>query len=177
MGMITITLVKQLREKTGVGVMECKKALAEKKGDLDQALELLRERGIVKAQKRVSKVTLEGLISSYIHTGGKLGVLVEVNCETDFVARTTEFKEFVKEIAMQIAASDPLYLLPEQVPVKMIDKEKEKEKYFAQVCLLEQPFIKDPNVTVKEYLNTKIGQLGENISIRRFIRYKLGEGK
>jgi elongation factor Ts len=175
MSEVTTALIKQLREQTGAGIMDCKRVLVEKKGNLEKAVELLREKGLAKARKRADKVTPEGLISSYIHTGGKLGVLVEVNCETDFVARTGQFKEFVKDIAMQVTASEPLYISKEEVPPKVIKKEKNEEEYFAKVCLLEQPFIKDPNIKVKEYLTSKITQLGENAVIRRFIRYKVGE--
>ena len=175
MSKVTTALIKQLRGKTGAGIMDCKKALLEKEGNLEEAMEFLREKGLVQARKRADKVTPEGLVSSYIHMGGKLGVLVEVNCETDFVARTEQFKEFVKDIAMQVAASDPLYISKEEVPPEVIKKEKKEEEYFAKVCLLEQPFIKDPNIKVKEYLTSKIAQLGENTVIRRFIRYKVGE--
>ncbi len=175
MRQVSTDLVKQLRDKTGAGIMDCKRALVEKKGSLGEAVELLQEKGFLKAKKRSGKVTPEGLISSYIHTGGKLGVLVEVNCETDFVARTEQFKEFVKDVAMQIAASDPLYVSREEVPPEVMKKKKKEEEYFAKVCLLEQPFIKDPNVKVEEYLTSKIAELGENTVIRRFTRYKVGE--
>ncbi len=189
-------LVKELREKTGAGVMECKKALEEAEGNVDKAVEILRKKGLEVAQKKKSRSTQEGLIASYIHFGGKIGVLVEVNCETDFVARTEEFKELVKNITMQIAASSPRYISREDIPPEVLEKEKEiyrtqflnrppqvvekiiqgkLEKFFSEVCLLDQPFIRNPDITVREYIESLIGKLGENIQVRRFVRYQLGE--
>ncbi len=188
--------VKELREKTGAGVLECKKALEEVNGDIEKAIEVLRKKGMDIARKKSQRSTREGLIASYIHFGGKIGVLVEVNCETDFVARTEEFKELVKNITMQIAASSPRYISREEIPQEIIEKEKQiylsqfanrppqvqekiaqgkLEKFFSEVCLMEQPFIRDSGLTVKEYVESVIGKLGENIRIKRFIRYQLGE--
>ena len=197
--MITAEMVKELRERTGAGMMDCKKALTEKNGDMEKAIEYLREKGLAAALKKASRVAAEGLVDSYIHGGGRIGVLIEVNCETDFVAKTPGFKEFVKDIAMQIAAAKPEYVRKEEVPQEIIEKEKqilrtqalnegkpekvvEKmvegriEKFFKEVCLLEQPFIKNPDITVQQLLTEKIAQIGENINIRRFVRYELGEG-
>ncbi len=191
-----IEKVKKLREKTGVGILDCKKALEEANGNIEKAIEVLRKKGIDIAEKKSQRQTEDGLIASYIHYGGKIGVLVEVNCETDFVARTDEFKELVKNITMQIAASSPRYISREDVPDKVIEKEKEiyrsqfsdrppqvqkkiidgkLEKFFSETCLLEQAFIKDPDITVKEYIDSTIGKLKENIRVRRFTRYQLGE--
>jgi len=188
--------IKELREKTGAGILDCKKALEEANGDIDKAVEVLRKKGMDIATKKSQRITKEGLIASYIHFGGKIGVLVEVNCETDFVARTEEFKELVKNITMQIAASSPKYISQEDVPSEVIDKEKQiyrsqfsnrppqiqekiaegkLKKFFSEVCLMEQPFIRDPEITVKEYIKSVIGKLGENIRVKRFIRYQLGE--
>ncbi|NOZ64374.1 MAG: translation elongation factor Ts [Caldiserica bacterium] len=188
--------VKELREKTGAGVLECKKALEEANGDIEKAVEVLRKKGMDIARKKSQRSTREGLIASYIHFGGKIGVLVEVNCETDFVARTEEFKELVKNITMQIAASSPRYVSREEIPQEIIEKEKQiylsqfanrppqvqekiaqgkLEKFFSEVCLMEQPFIRDSGLTVKEYVESVIGKLGENIRVKRFIRYQLGE--
>ena len=196
---VPASLVKELRERTGAGMMDCKKALAETGGDIDKATDYLREKGLAAAAKKAGRVAAEGLVESYIHGGGRIGVLVEVNCETDFVAKTDEFKSFVKDIAMQIAAAKPEFIKKEDVPEKVVEHEKavlraqalnegkpEKivdkmvegriEKYYKEVCLLEQPFIKDPDLTVKQLLMDKISKIGENISIRRFARYELGEG-
>lgn len=195
---ITATMVKELREKTSAGMMDCKKALMEADGDMEKAVEVLREKGLAKAAKKSGRIAAEGLVESYIH-GGRIGVLVEVNSETDFVAKNDEFKQFVKDIAMQIAASNPLYIRREEIPEEVIQKEKdilkaqalnegkpEKivdkmvegriEKYYKEVCLLEQPFIKDPDQTIQDLLNEKIAKIGENIAIRRFVRYEVGEG-
>jgi elongation factor Ts len=188
-----------LREKTGAGMLECKKAREEAGGDMEKAIEILREKGLSAAAKKAGRIATEGLVDSYIHAGGRIGVLVEVNCETDFVAKNEEFKAFVKDIAMQIAASSPRYVRREDVPQEELDKEREVlraqalnegkpehivdkivegrlNKYFEEVCLLEQQFIKDPDKTVSELLNEKIAKIGENISIRRFVRFELGEG-
>lgn len=197
--MISASMVKELRERTGAGMMDCKKALQEANGDMDKAVEILRERGLAAAAKKAGRIAAEGLVDSYIHGEGRIGVLVEVNCETDFVAKTEEFKTFVRDIAMHIAASDPQYLSREDVPEEVIEKEKEilraqalnegkpekvvdkmvegrLEKFFKEVCLLEQPFVKDPDKTVKDILTEKIATIGENITIRRFVRYERGEG-
>lgn len=195
---ISAQLIKELREKTGAGMMDCKKVLVEADGDIDKAIDLLREKGLASAEKKASRIASEGLVASYIHSG-RIGVLVEVNSETDFVAKTDEFKEFVKDIAMQVAASNPEYLCEEDVPQEAIDKEKEvlvqqainegkpqniaekmvegrMHKFYERVCLLDQPFIKDPSITVNDLLKNKIAKIGENIKIRRFVRYEVGEG-
>ena len=196
---ISAALVKELRERTGAGMMDCKKALTESNGDMDKAIDILREKGLAAAAKKEGRIADEGLVEAYIHGGGRIGVLVEVNCETDFVARGDEFKQFVKDIAMQIAAAKPLYInkedVPEDVleherqifraqalnegkPEKIIDKmvEGRIEKFYKEVCLMEQPFIKDPDTTIKDLVIQKIAKIGEKISIRRFARYELGEG-
>ena len=196
---ISASLVRDLREKTGAGIMDCKKALAETKLNFEAAITYLREKGLASAAKRADKATSEGAVGSYIHAGGKVGVIVEVNCETDFVAKTDEFQFFVKDIAMHIAALNPLYVRREDVSQDVIDKERsiyktqalesgkpekvvEKmvdgkvEKFFQEVCLMEQSFVKDPDRTVKELLTATIAKLGENISIKRFARFKVGEG-
>ncbi|WP_227766630.1 translation elongation factor Ts [Zhaonella formicivorans] len=197
--MISANQVKELRERTGAGMMDCKKALSETNGDMEKAIEYLREKGLAAAAKRAGRIATEGLVEAYIHGGGRIGVLLELNCETDFVAKTDEFKELAKDIAMQVAASKPEYVSREQVPQEEIEKEKnilraqalnegkpekivEKmvegriEKFFKEVCLLEQPFIKDPDKTVQQLITEKIAKIGENISVRRFVRYELGEG-
>jgi elongation factor Ts len=189
-------LVKQLREKTNAGMMDCKRALAESGGDLEKAEAILRTKGIAGASKKSSRATKEGIVASYIHLQGKVGVLVEVNCETDFVAKNESFRAFVKDITLHIAAAHPLYVSREEVPVGLIESERaiyneqvkgkpenvvEKivdgklDKFFGTVCLLEQGFIKDPDHTIKELVATKIAELGENIVIRRFTRYLVGE--
>ena len=195
---ISAQLIKELREKTGAGMMDCKKVLVETDGNIDKAIDLLREKGLASAEKKASRIASEGLVASYIHSG-RIGVLVEVNSETDFVAKTDEFKDFVKDIAMQVAASNPEYLCEEDVPQEAIDKEKEvliqqainegkpqniaekmvegrMHKFYERVCLLDQPFIKDPSITVNDLLKNKIAKIGENIKIRRFVRYEVGEG-
>ncbi|HOE18221.1 MAG TPA: translation elongation factor Ts [Syntrophorhabdaceae bacterium] len=195
---ITAEAVKKLREKTGVGLMDCKEALKHSGGDMEKAIEFLREKGLAKLQKRMGKVASEGIIASYIHTGGKVGTIVEVNCETDFVANTKEFQEFAKDIAMQITASVPLYVKREDIPVEVIEKEKniyrkqalesgkpEKiidkiaegklEKFYQEVCLVEQSFIKNPDISVKDLLEELIVKMGEKILVNRFIRFQLGE--
>jgi elongation factor Ts len=193
---MTPQLVKQLREKTNAGIMDCKRALAETGGDLDKAEALLRTKGIAGASKKASRATKEGIVASYIHLQGKVGVLVEVNCETDFVAKNEKFREFVKDITLHIAAAHPLYVNREEVPPQLIESERaiygaqvkgkpanvvEKivggklDKFYSTVCLMEQGFIKNPDQTVKELVATKIAELGENIVIRRFTRYLVGE--
>jgi len=196
---ISAAMVKELREKTGAGMMDCKKALAEANGNMERAIEILREKGLAQAAKKAGRVATEGLVESYIHAGGRIGVLVEVNCETDFVAKTEEFKNFVKDVAMQIAAAKPLYVRKEEVPAEEVEKERNilraqalnegkpehivdkmvegrLEKYFKEVCLLEQPFIKDPDKSIDQLVKEAIAKIGENISIRRFARFELGEG-
>ncbi|MBD3169085.1 MAG: translation elongation factor Ts [candidate division Zixibacteria bacterium] len=195
---ISASAVKELREKTGAGMMDCKKALKETGGDMDKAADYLREQGILKAAKKADRAANEGIIYSYIHPGDKLGVLVEINCETDFVARTDDFRTMAKDIAMQIAAANPLYVIREEVDPELVEKEKsiykaqaEKEgkpdnvvekivagrldKYFQEICLMEQPFVKDPNKTVNDLVTDKIAILGENMNIKRFARFRLGE--
>lgn len=196
---ITAAMVKELREKTGAGMMDCKKALTEAGGNMERAIEILREKGLAQAAKKAGRIAAEGLVESYIHAGGRIGVLVEVNCETDFVAKTEEFKNFVKDIAMQIAAAKPLYVRREDVPAEEVEKERSilraqalnegkpehivdkmvagrLEKYYKEVCLLEQPFIKDPDKSIDQLVKETIAKIGENISIRRFARFELGEG-
>jgi len=197
--MITAEMVKQLRERTGAGMMDCKKALTESNGDMEKAIEILREKGLAAAAKKASRIAAEGLVDAYIHGDGRIGVLVEVNIETDFAAKNEEFKAFVRDIAMQIAAAKPEYISRDEVPEEVINKEKEIlraqalnegkpekivdkmvegriEKYFKEVCLLEQPWIKDPDKTIKDLLMEKISTIGENINIRRFARFERGEG-
>ncbi len=199
MAEITAALVKELRERTGAGMMDCKKALAATEGDMDKAIDFLREKGLAAAAKKAGRIAAEGLVESYIHGGGRIGVLVEVNCETDFVAKTDAFKSLVKDIAMHIAAANPSYLRREEVPAAELEHEKmvlseqarnegkpekiiEKmvtgriEKYYKEVCLLEQPFVKDPDKTINDLITESIAKIGENIAIRRFTRYQLGEG-
>jgi elongation factor Ts len=194
---ISASLVKELRDKTNAGVMECKTALQEAKGDLESAVQILRKRGLAIAEKKSHREVAEGIVASYIHLGGKIGVLVEVNCETDFVARTDEFRDFVKDITMHIAAMKPKYISREEVPSETIEQEKETYRsqvtgkppeivekivegklnklFFAEKCLLEQPFVKDPDTTIQDYLKERVGKLRENIVIRRFVRYSMGE--
>lgn len=199
MAEITAALVKELRERTGAGMMDCKKALSATDGDLEKAIDFLREKGLAAAAKKAGRVAAEGLVEAYIHGGGRIGVLVEVNCETDFVAKTDAFKELVKDIAMHIAATNPSYLKREEVrtaeleheqavlaeqarnegkPEKIIEKmvAGRIEKYYKEVCLMEQPFVKDPDKTISDLITESIAKIGENISIRRFTRYQLGEG-
>jgi elongation factor Ts len=196
---ISIELVKDLRQRTGAGVIDCKTALQEAKGNVDAAIDYLRRKGLATAAKKAGRIATDGLVSSYIHAGGKMGVLVEINCETDFVARTEDFQTFVKNIAMQIAAANPQYIKREEVPAEVLEKEKEiyrtqalesgkpakvidkivegkLERFYSEVCLLEQTYIKDSDLTVKEVLDAMIAKVGENISIRRFARFQLGEG-
>jgi elongation factor Ts len=189
-------VVKQLREKTSAGMMDCKRALEEAGGDFDKAETILRTKGIASASKKASRATKEGIVASYIHLQGKVGVLVEVDCETDFVAKNENFRNFVKDITLHIAAAHPLYVSREDVPSKLIEAEREiykaqvkgkpanvtekivdgkLDKFYSTVCLLEQGFIKNPDVTIKDLLSAKIAELGENIVIRRFTRYLVGE--
>ena len=194
---IPASLVKELRFKTGVGIMQCKEALQASEGKIDEAIKWLREKGVAAAAKRAGRAAKEGLVHAYIHPGGKLGVLIEVNCETDFVARNEQFQQLVNDLAMQVAASWPRYISREQVPQDVIDSEKEilekqaqqegkpehviekivtgrLEKFFGQNCLLEQPFVKDMNQTVQDLITDLIATIGENIVVRRFVRYQLG---
>ena len=198
MAEITAALVKQLRERTGAGMMECKKALVEAKGVIEDGEVLLRKWGIASAGKKASRSTKQGLIGTYIHAGGQLGVMVEIDCESDFVARTDDFKELVHDISMHIAATDPRFIRKEDVTQETIDKERDIQrdrairegkppavaekmvegrmnKFYEEICLLEQPFVKEPTMTVGQLVKTKIAKLGENISVARFIRFKVGE--
>jgi elongation factor Ts len=202
MGTTTVNIsaaqVKELREKTGAPMMDCKQALTEAKGDLEQAIVVLRKKGIATAAKKAARVTTEGLVTSYIHAGGKIGVLVEVNCESDFVARTHDFKELVHDLAMHIAASDPKFIRKEDVTSEAYEREKDiyraqakatgkpdqvaekivegkMVKFYEEVCLYEQPFIKDQTISISQLIASKIGKLGENISVRRFARFKVGD--
>jgi elongation factor Ts len=191
------TLVKELREKTGAGNLDCQKALVESGDDIEKAIEHLRQKGLAAAQKKAGRETNEGIISSYIHPGSRIGVLVEVNCETDFVARNDEFQAFVRDLALQIAASNPSFVKREDIPASVVEKEKQiylaqakemgkpepawakivdgkLEKFYQESCLLEQTFIKDPTVTIKDLLAQKIAKIGENMAVRRFTRYQLG---
>jgi elongation factor Ts len=195
---ISASLVKALREKTGIGIMDCKSALIEAKGNIEEAVKILRKRGLAKADKKASRTAEEGLVGSYIHIGGKIGVLVEINCETDFVARNKDFQQLVKDIAMQIAATDPKYIKREEIPEDVIQQEREiyrcqlqnsnkppqviekivdgkMEKFYSEVCLSEQPFIKDQSITIEELISSNIVKMGEKIAISRFVRFKLGE--
>lgn len=197
--MITAAMVKELRERTEAGMMDCKRALQETNGDMEAAVAYLREKGLAAAAKKAGRLASEGLVESYIHGMGRIGVLVEVNCETDFVAKTDKFKELCHDIAMHIAASRPEYVSRDEVPAEVIEQEKsilraqalnegkpekivEKmvegriEKFYKEVCLLDQPFVKDPDMTVQQMVTQAIATIGENISIRRFVRYELGEG-
>ena len=198
MANISAAQVKELREKTGAPMMDCKQALTEAKGNLEDAVVLLRKKGVSVAAKKATRVTSEGSVASYIHAGGKIGVLVEVNCESDFVARTDDFKELLHDIAMHITASDPKFVRKEDVTPEAFEREKEiyrhqaaatgkppqvvekivagkMEKFFEEVCLLEQPFIKDQTITIAQLIAAKIGKLGENIAVRRFARFKVGD--
>jgi elongation factor Ts len=193
---VSPTLVKQLREKTNAGMMDCKKALVEAGGDLEKAEDILRKKGIASASKKASRSVKEGVVASYIHLQGKVGVLVEVNCETDFVAKNDIFREFVKDLTLHIAAAHPVYVLRDEVPEPVIEREREiyreqvkgkpanvvekivdgkLDKFYGSVCLLDQAFIKDPDKTIKDLVASKIAELGENIVIRRFARFAVGE--
>lgn len=197
--MVTAAMVKELRERTGAGMMDCKKALNETGGDLEKAIDYLREKGLAAAAKKAGRIAAEGTVTAYIHGGGRVGVLLEVNCETDFVAKTDEFQAFAKDIAMQIAAAKPEYVRREEVPAEVIEHEKQilraqalnegkpekivdkmvegrVEKFYKETCLMEQPFVKNPDQTIEELVKEKIAKIGENISIRRFVRYEMGEG-
>jgi elongation factor Ts len=198
MAEISASIVKQLRDRTGAGMMECKAALKEANGDVDQAEVVLRKRGIASAGKKASRATRQGVVGTYVHPGSQLGVMVEVNCESDFVARTADFQELVKDIAMQIAAADPQFIRREDVTAAAIDKEREIQraralaegkpekildrimegrmsKFYEEICLLEQPFVKEPSMKVEDLIKTKIAKLGENITVARFVRYKVGD--
>jgi len=195
---ITAEMVKNLREKTGAGMMDCKAALTEMNGDMDKALDFLRKKGLASAAKKASRTASDGSISSYIHAGGKIGVLIEVNCETDFVARTDDFQGLVKDLAMHVAAANPLFVKREDVPSAVSEREKDvyreqvramkkpenvvekivegkMDKYFSEICLLEQGFVKDPEVKIQSLLTEKIAKLGENITVKRFVRFELGQ--
>ncbi len=174
---VAIEVIKQLRELTSASVADCKKALDEAKGDLKGAAEVLKKRGLEIAAKKASRVANQGRIEGYVHNGNKIGVLVEVNCETDFVARNEEFIRFCKDVAMQVTASDPKFLKAEDVPAEQVKglDDKAKKDYIKSHCLLSQPFIKDEKLTIQDYLTQSIAKIGENIVIRRFIRYKVGE--
>jgi len=195
---ISAAMVKQLREKTGAGIMDCKEALTESDGDISKAIDFLRKKGLATAAKRAGRTTAEGIIQAYIHMDSKLGVIVEVNCETDFVAKNEDFKEFAKNIAMHIAATNPVGIKPEDVPQQIIDKEKEiyraqvlemgkpehiadkivegkLQKYFKDSCLLNQQYVRDPDITITDLINELIAKIGENITVNRFVRYKIGE--
>lgn len=197
--MVDASAVKELRERTGAGMMDCKRALTESNGDMEKAIEILREKGLAAAAKKAGRIASEGIVDAYIHGGGRIGVLIEVNSETDFVAMNEEFRQFVRDMAMQVAASSPLYVKREDVDPQLIEKEKEIyraqalnegkpekiiekmvegriEKFYKEICLLEQPFIKDPDRTVQDVLTALIAKIGENITIRRFVRFEKGEG-
>jgi len=196
---VSASIVKELRKKTGAGMMDCKKALAETAGDVQKAVDYLRQKGLAAATKKADRFAADGAVAAYVHAGGKLGALVEINCETDFVARTTEFQALLKDIAMQVAAANPRYVRREEIPEAELDKEKtiyrqqalesgkpekivdkivegKMERFYSEICLLEQSFIKDQDKKVSEIINDAIARLGENIQIRRFARYHLGEG-
>ncbi|MBW2429666.1 MAG: translation elongation factor Ts [Deltaproteobacteria bacterium] len=196
---ITATMVKQLREKSGAGMMDCKQALVECEADIEKAIDFLRKKGLATAQKRAGRAMTEGTVQSYIHMGGKLGVLVEVNCETDFVAKNEDFIAFAKNIAMHIAASNPLGIRPEDIPVEIVNREKEiyqaqalemgkpesvvpkivegkMNKFFKDNSLLNQPYVRNPELSIEDLLNELIAKIGENITIRRFVRFQTGQG-
>lgn len=175
MAKVSLDLIKQLRQMSSLGVSDCRKALEETGGDLKKATELLRKKSLEIAQEKSDRVTKEGRIDSYVHHGNKIGVLVEINCETDFVARNEEFCRFAKDIAMQIAASNPGYIKKEDVPKSELEKCEDKGSYYKENCLLEQPFIKDLAIVIKDYLGSIIAKTGENIVISRFIRYQIGK--
>ena len=195
MAAISASMVAELREKTGAGLLDCKKALDEAQGNMEQAETILRKKGVASAAKKAGRSTSDGLIEAYIHVGGKVGVLVEVNCETDFVAKTDDFKAFCRDICLQIAAANPSYVRREEVPEAELSKERDiaaaqmegkpaaaiqkivegkLEKYYSQVCLMDQPFVKNPDKTIKDLLTDKVAKLGENMQIRRFVRFQLG---
>lgn len=197
--MISASDVKSLRERTGAGMMDCKNALSEANGDVEKAIDLLREKGLAAAVKKSGRIAAEGIVDSYIHMGGKIGVMLEVNCETDFVAKTPEFKAFVHDIAMHIAAANPTYVSEDEVSEADLEKEREiftaqalnegkpanivekmvegrLKKFKKEICLLEQPFVKEPDKTIKDIVTEQVAKIGENISIRRFVRFEMGEG-
>lgn len=199
MAEVTAALVKELRERTGAGMMDCKKALTEVGGNMDKAIDFLREKGLAAAAKKEGRIAAEGIVEAYIHGGGRIGVMLEINCETDFVGKTEEFKQFARDIALHIAAAKPLYLVKEEVPVDVLQHEKdilkaqalnegkpekivEKmvegriEKYYKEVCLMEQAFVKDPDKSINDVVLEKTAKIGERIVIRRFTRYEMGEG-
>ncbi len=195
---ITTEMVRDLRQRSGAGVLDCKRALEEVDGDLEKAIELLRKKGLAIAEKKAGREANEGLVDAYIHSGGKLGVLLELNCETDFVARTDDFRELAHDLAMQVAAANPQYLTPEDIPTEALERERQWQreqvgegkseevierilegklrKHYQEVCLLEQPFIRDEGLTVRDLITSKIAILGENIKLRRFTRFELGRG-
>jgi len=195
---ITTEMVRDLRQRSGAGVLDCKRALEEVDGDLEKAIELLRKKGLAIAEKKAGREAHEGLVEAYIHAGGKLGVLLELNCETDFVARTDDFRELAHDLAMQVAAANPQYLTPEDIPTEALERERQWQreqvgegkseevierilegklrKHYQEVCLLEQPFIRDEGLTVRDLITSKIAILGENIKVRRFTRLELGGG-
>ncbi|OQX62267.1 MAG: translation elongation factor Ts [Desulfococcus sp. 4484_241] len=198
MGAISASLVKELRDKTGAGMMDCKGALTECGGDIEKAVDFLRKKGLAKAAKRSGRATSEGIVESYIHMGGKIGVMVEVNCESDFVAKTDDFKEFARNVAMQIAATNPAGITPEDIPADVVERERQvyreqvlemgkpenivdkivegkMKKFYKEACLMEQQYIKDPNITIADYLNEVVAKIGENIRINRFARFQVGE--
>ncbi len=198
MSTITAAMVKQLRDKSGAGMMDCKKALTETGGDMEKAVDFLRKKGLATAAKRAGRATTEGVVMPYVHTGGKLGVMVEVNCETDFVAKSDDFQAFAKNVAMHIAAINPLGITPEDIPAELIDREKaiyiaqaretgkpenviekiiegKMAKFIKESCLMNQPYVKNPDITIADLLNELIAKIGENISIKRFVRYQIGE--
>jgi len=175
MAKLSVEVIKELRDKTSASITDCKKVLEEAGGDKHKALELLRKRGLEIAAKKQGRVAKEGRIEAYIHLGNKIGVLLEVDCETDFVARNSDFAQFTKDVAMQIAALSPTYIKKEDVPQEELKHHKDKELFYKEYCLLEQAFIKDPGLSVKDYLTSVIAKMGENIVIRRFMRYKVGE--
>jgi elongation factor Ts len=196
---ISVELIKDLRQRTGAGVIDCRTALQEGKGNMELAIDYLRRKGLATAAKKAGRIATDGLVSSYIHAGGKMGVLVEINCETDFVAKTEDFQTFVKNIAMHIAAANPQYIRREEIPEEALERERtiyrsqaqeagkpqkvidkivegKMERYYSEVCLLEQTYVRDSDITIKELLDAMIAKVGENISIRRFARFQLGEG-
>ncbi len=198
MSTITAAMVKQLRDKSGAGMMDCKKALTETGGDMEKAVDFLRKKGLATAAKRAGRATTEGVVMPYVHTGGKLGVMVEVNCETDFVAKSDDFQAFAKNVAMHIAAINPLGITPEDISAELIDREKaiyiaqaretgkpenviekiiegKMAKFIKESCLMNQPYVKNPDITIADLLNELIAKIGENISIKRFVRYQIGE--
>lgn len=198
MGTISASMVKQLREQTGAGMMDCKEALNECGGDIEKSIDFLRKKGLAKATKRAGRETSAGIIDSYIHMGGKIGVMVEVNCESDFVAKTDDFKSFARNVALHIAASSPAGIGPEDVPAAMIERERQiyreqvlamgkpanmadkivdgkMKKFYQDVCLMNQAYVKDPNITIQDYLNGIVGKIGESIRIKRFVRFQMGE--